>query len=118
MSSCSMLGVDEDPTIQALERARGYVQSSSGKVVQSLKSTYKRHGPSTSSRHSRWSPPWFAARLPRAKKRSFPGVQAEIVSEHPADRQVHAILDNLCTHKKNDNWLAARPNVTFDFTPT
>ena len=28
------------------------------------------------------------------------------------------ILDNLSTHKKNDDWLTAHPNVTFHFTPT
>jgi hypothetical protein len=27
-------------------------------------------------------------------------------------------LDNLSTHKRNDEWLAAHPNVTFHFTPT
>ena len=32
------------PSIQALERATGYVQTSSGKIVWGLKSTYKRHG--------------------------------------------------------------------------
>jgi hypothetical protein len=36
--------VDEKPSIQALERATGYVQTSSGKVVRGLKSTYRRHG--------------------------------------------------------------------------
>jgi transposase len=36
--------VDEKPSIQALERATGYVQTSSGKIVRGLKSTYKRHG--------------------------------------------------------------------------
>jgi transposase len=39
-----VLSVDEKPSIQALERATGYVQTSSGKIVQGLKSTYKRHG--------------------------------------------------------------------------
>src|SRR3546814_15205410 len=39
-----VLSVDEKPSIQALERARGYVQTSSGKIVQGMKSTYKRHG--------------------------------------------------------------------------
>ena len=34
------------------------------------------------------------------------------------DRKIHVILDNLSTHKKNDEWLAAHPNVTFHFTPT
>ena len=39
-----VLSVDEKPSIQALERTRGYVHTSSGKVVQGLQSTYKRHG--------------------------------------------------------------------------
>jgi hypothetical protein len=43
---------------------------------------------------------------------------SEIVDDQPADRQIHVILDNYCTHKKNDDWLAAHPNVIFHFTPT
>jgi transposase len=31
---------------------------------------------------------------------------------------IHVILDNYCTHKKNDIWLAEHPNVHFHFTPT
>src|SRR5260370_24295203 len=40
-----VLSVDEKPTIQALERASGYVLTSSGKIVRGLKNTYKPHGP-------------------------------------------------------------------------
>src|SRR5450755_2675930 len=39
-----VLSVDEKPSIQATERAAGYVETDSGKVVRALKSTYKRHG--------------------------------------------------------------------------
>ena len=42
----------------------------------------------------------------------------EVIEDQPAGRQIHVILDNLSTHKKNDDWLAAHPNVTFHFTPT
>jgi len=42
----------------------------------------------------------------------------DIVAEQPENRQIHVILDNLNTHKKNDDWLAAHPNVTFHFTPS
>jgi hypothetical protein len=42
----------------------------------------------------------------------------EIIADQPPERQIHVILDNLSTHKKNDAWLAAHPNVTFHFTPT
>jgi transposase len=34
------------------------------------------------------------------------------------NRQLHVILDNLNTHKKNEPWLKAHPNVQFHFTPT
>ena len=34
------------------------------------------------------------------------------------NRQLHVILDNLSTHKKNEEWLEAHPNVKFHFTPT
>ena len=34
------------------------------------------------------------------------------------NRQLHVILDNLNTHKKNERWLKAHPNVQFHFTPT
>ena len=36
--------MDEKPSIQAIERASGYVETDSGKVLRALKSTYKRHG--------------------------------------------------------------------------
>src|SRR4029077_2661420 len=39
-----VLSVDEKPTIPTLERASGYVLTSSGKMVYGLKSTDKRHG--------------------------------------------------------------------------
>jgi hypothetical protein len=34
------------------------------------------------------------------------------------NRQLHVILDNLNTYKKNEHWLMAHPNVQFHFTPT
>ena len=34
------------------------------------------------------------------------------------NRQLHVILDNLSTHKQNEEWLEAHPNVKFHFTPT
>jgi hypothetical protein len=34
------------------------------------------------------------------------------------NRKLHVILDNLNTHKKNEHWLNAHPNVQFHFTPT
>jgi DDE superfamily endonuclease len=34
------------------------------------------------------------------------------------NRKLHVILDNLNTHRKNEHWLKAHPNVQFHFTPT
>jgi transposase len=35
------------------------------------------------------------------------------------NREIHAILDNLSTHKpKRDIWLARHPNVHFHYAPT
>jgi len=42
----------------------------------------------------------------------------EIVVGIPDDREIHVILDNYCTHKRNDEWLSKHKNVHFHFTPT
>ena len=34
------------------------------------------------------------------------------------DRELHVILDNLNTHKKNERWLKKHPKVRFHFIPT
>lgn len=114
-----VVSVDEKPGIQALSRAKGYVQTASGKIVQGLKSTYKRNGTlnlfaalnvATGAVHNKTT---------ATKTRvDFQAFMNEVVEEIPADREIHVILDNYCTHKKNDAWLEAHPNVTFHFTPT
>lgn len=114
-----VLSVDEKPSIQALERARGYVQTSSGKVVQGLKSTYKRHGTVNLFAALEVATGVIRGKTTSTKKRAdFQAFMDEVVADQPADREIHVILDNLNTHKKNDDWLARHPNVTFHFTPT
>jgi len=51
-------------------------------------------------------------------KSKFLQFMDDVVAEIPGDRQIHVILDNYSTHKKNHGWLAAHPNVHFHFTPT
>jgi transposase len=114
-----VLSIDEKPTIQALERATGYVQTSSGKVVRGLKSTYKRHGTINLFAALNVATGIIQGKTTQTKKRvDFQAFMDEVVADLPKDREIHVILDNLCTHKKNDEWLAAHPNVTFHFTPT
>lgn len=114
-----VLSVDEKPSIQALERARGYVQTSSGKIVQGIKSTYKRHGTVNLFAALEVATGVIRGKTTQTKKRAdFQAFMDEVVADQPAHRQIHVILDNLNTHKKNEDWLAAHPNVTFHFTPT
>ena len=114
-----VLSVDEKPSIQALERARGYVHTSSGKIVQGMKSTYKRHGTVNLFAALEVATGVIRGKTTQTKKRAdFQAFMDDVVAEQPDTRQIHVILDNLNTHKKNDDWLAAHPNVTFHFTPT
>ena len=114
-----VLSIDEKPSIQALERARGYVQTSSGKIVQGMKSTYKRHGTLNLFAALEVATGVIRSKTTQTKKRAdFQAFMDECVADHPPERQMHVILDNLSTHKRNDDWLAAHPNVTFHFTPT
>jgi len=41
-----------------------------------------------------------------------------VIKDIPEDKEIHIILDNYCTHKKNEKWLQTHPNVYFHFTPT
>ena len=41
-----------------------------------------------------------------------------VVADASPDQERHVILDNYCTRKKCDSWLAHHPNVHFHFTPT
>ena len=114
-----VLSVDEKPSIQALERARGYVHTSSGKIVQGMKSTYKRHGTVNLFAALEVATGVIRGKTTQTKKRAdFQAFMDEVIADQAADRQIHVILDNLNTHKKNEDWLAAHPNVTFHFTPT
>jgi alpha-L-arabinofuranosidase len=41
-----------------------------------------------------------------------------VVADASPEQELHVILDNYCTHKKCDAWLAQHPQVHFHFTPT
>ena len=114
-----VLCVDEKPSIQALERATGYVLTSSSKIVRGLKSTYKRNGTINLFAALDVATGMIQSKTTTEKKRpDFLEFMNEIVSTVPEDNDIHVILDNYCTHKKNDAWLTEHPNVHFHFTPT
>ena len=114
-----VLSVDEKPSIQARSRATGYVQTSSGKIARGLKSTYRRNGTLNLFAALNVATGKVRDKTTATKTRAdFQAVMDEVVADVPADQEIHVILDNYCTHKKNEAWLAAHPNVTFHFTPT
>ena len=114
-----VIAVDEKPSIQALERAQGYLRLPDGKAVNGFSHCYQRHGTTT----------LFAAleittgqvktgHYTRRRRREFLDFMNDIVAEHP-HRKIHVVLDNLNTHKpKDDRWLKRHPNVQLHFTPT
>jgi transposase len=114
-----VLCVDEKPSIQALERKTGYIKTDSGKVVRAYKSTYKRHGILNLFAALEVSTGQIKGKVTETKKREdFLEYMDEIVAEYSADQEIHVILDNYCTHKKNEEWLAKNKDVHFHFTPT
>jgi transposase len=114
-----VLSIDEKPSIQALERTRGYVQTSSKKIVQGLKSTYKRNGSINLFAALNVATGVVKTKTTATKKRvDFQSFLEDLLLDIPADQQVHCILDNYSTHKKNEEWLKKHPHVHFHFTPT
>jgi transposase len=114
-----LLAVDEKPSIQALERAQGWIRLPNGKALTGFSHCYTRHGTTT----------LFAAfdvatgqvktgHYRRRRRREFLDFMNEIVANHP-HREIHVVLDNLSTHKpKEDRWLRRHPRVHFHYTPT
>jgi transposase len=115
-----VLSVDEKPSIQAIERASGYVETDSGKVVRALKSTYKRHGTLNLFAALEVDTGQVHTKFTEYKKREdFLGFLDGVLADQPLDREIHVILDNYSTHKRNGNWLAKFDGrVQFHFTPT
>lgn len=115
-----VLSVDEKPSIQAIERPSGYVETDSGKVVRALKSTYKRHGTLNLFAALEVATGQVKTKITDEKKRvDFQAFLDDVIAEQPADKEIHVILDNYSTHKKNDDWLAKFDGrVQFHFTPT
>src|SRR3982075_59260 len=59
----------------------------------------------------------IAAHSKRRRRVEFLDFMNSVTAVFPG-RKLHVILDNLNTHKKNEDWLKAHPNVQFHFTPT
>ena len=110
--------VDEKPSIQALERAQGYLKLPNGRALSGHSHDYKRHGTSTLfAAFEVATGKVTATHVKRRRRVEFLDFMDEVVAAYP-DQELHVILDNLNTHKNNDAWLEAHPKVAFHFTPT
>jgi transposase len=113
-----VLCVDEKPSIQALERAQGYLKLPNGRALTGQSHDYKRHGTTTLFAALEVATGRIiAAHSKRRRRVDFLGFMNSLVAAFP-DRVLHVILDNLNTHKRNERWLKRHPNVYFHFTPT
>jgi transposase len=115
-----VLSVDEKPSIQAIERTSGYVETDSGKVVRGLKSTYKRHGTLNLFAALEVGTGQVQTKFTEYKKREdFRSFLNDVLADQPQDKEIHVVLDNYSPHKRNDDWLAKfEGRVQFHFTPT
>lgn len=114
-----VLSVDEKPSIQALERAQGWLRLPNGKALTGFSHQYKRHGTTTLFAALNVATGMvMAGHYNRRRRREFLHFMNRVVAAHPG-REIHVILDNLNTHKpKYDRWLVQHKNVHFHFTPT
>jgi transposase len=111
--------VDEKPSIQALERAQGYLKLPNGRALTGHSHDYRRNGTSTLfAAFEVATGKVTVAHKNRRRRIEFLDFMNDIVAAYP-DTALHVILDNLNTHKpKHDRWLARHPHVQFHFTPT
>jgi transposase len=113
-----VLCIDEKPSIQALERAQGYLKLPNGRALTGESHDYKRHGTTTLFAALEVATgKVIASHAKRRRRVEFLSFMNSVVAAFK-DRELHVILDNLNTHKKNERWLKKHPKVQFHFTPT
>ncbi len=114
-----VLCVDEKPSIQALERAQGWLRLPNGRALNGFSHGYKRHGTTTLfAAFDIATGQVMAGHYNRRRRREFLDFMNQIVISYP-DRDIHVVLDNLNTHKpKEDRWRKRHPRVHLHFIPT
>lgn len=116
-----VVSIDEKPSIQALSRRTGYVETTDGKIVRAVKSTYRRNGTVNLFGALEIATGIVHGEVTSHKTRSdFLGFMDRLMGELKLkeNSQLHVIMDNYCIHKHCDDWLAKHPNVHFHYTPT
>ena len=114
-----VLAVDEKPSIQALERAQGYLKLPNGRAITGQSHDYKRHGTTTLFAALNVASGEVVGRHYKRRRRvEFLDFMNRVIAAYP-EREIHVVLDNLSTHKPNrDMWLKRHKNVHLHYTPT
>ena len=114
-----VLAVDEKPSIQALERAQGYLKLPNGRAITGQSHDYKRHGTTTLFAALNVASGEVVGRYYKRRRRvEFLDFMNRVIAAYP-EREIHVVLDNLSTHKPNrDMWLKRHKNVHLHYTPT
>ena len=103
-----VLCVDEKPSIQALERAQGWLRLPNGKALNGFSHGYKRHGTTTLfAAFDIVTGQVIAGHYNRRRRREFLDFMNEIVAANP-DREIHVVLDNRNTHKPKEGHTRSR----------
>jgi len=115
-----VLSVDENPCIQALERAQGWLKMPDGKSITGFSHEYKRNGTTNLFAALDVATGMVKAGHFKTKTRvDFLSFLDDVLKGVPKERAVHVILDNISTHKNPlEEWTRKHPNVEFHFTPT
>jgi hypothetical protein len=114
-----VLSVDEKPSIQATERAAGYVETDSGKVVRGLKSTYKRHGTLNLFAALEVGSGQVQAKFTENKKRAdFRSFLDDVLAGQPQDKRfTSSLITTLRTKETTTGWRSSRGGSSFIHWP-
>lgn len=109
-----VISVHEKPSIQALERMTGYVETDSGKIARGFQSTYKRHGTLNLFAALQVATGNIIAQITETKRREdFLGFMDTIVAETPAGQELHVILDiTVPTKNATPGWLSIPMSIS------
>ncbi|SFK13298.1 Homeodomain-like domain-containing protein [Nitrosomonas aestuarii] len=97
-----VLSVGEKNSAQVSTRESGYIETGDQKLVHA----YKRHGTLNLIDALNAATGFIKGQTSKTKKREdFQNFMDNVIQDLSENKNVHVILDNYCTYKKNDEWL-------------
>src|ERR1700741_1292926 len=109
--------VDEKPSIQALERAQGYLKLPNGRALTGHSHDYKRHGPTILFAACEVATGKVKAKHEKRRRRKESlAFMDDLVAAYPKKR-LEVILDKLNSPKKNQDWLGRHPLLPLHHKP-